>query len=697
MTSKSDKARVRAAKACRRCSQRKIKCDAVQNGFPCSRCRMDEVDDCTLILSRRGTYDRNAARDLRLKQHQAATARVRDGGAGARPSAPDHDTHGRAEHSPAEQASPPPPPPPPPVENSAQTTFSPIGSVSSSQSIGASSAGSGGRSISAMFEDFLSWRDKRSEGRLGLILLGEPSPLTFALEELPQDSHPQLHDASSQICSSANLEVIQNDIHPPHLDAADIAYLKAKGAFTCPSEKTLDDLVAAYLTHFHPLYSIVNKVELDKVHRERKLPWILLHAVCFVGATFCDPYILHSCQFPSRVDARRHFYQKAKLLFDTSYETNKIILLQVAIMLSFWGPQMQSYWNPSSWIGFGVTFAVSLGIHRSTPSSNAPGGDRGLLRRLWWTLVVRDTYCAVLLGRPFRIDLPHADTGMLTPDDFVYENYDQGFYQIQLARLSQILRAITRCRLGDRKLHPHAVHAQIEAWRADLDVSLHSTWPPAAGSPPLMCSSALEILYHYCRMLLYIDKPGLLSLNPGTERERESERGRPPSSHSLVESAALAISSKAITLMTKTRLPHLPHELFPGFFVAGIVHYRQTHRADDMIVAQMARASLDNCRVVLNEARECWEPGRWALEIFDFLSTNHSNDADADVDPNASVQRSVAGVAEQALEDSALASNFLFASSWDSVLQGGLADDALLMPSFLPSVADEWSYLQPSI
>lgn len=428
-----------------------------------------------------------------------------------------------------------------------------------------------------MFEEFLSWRDKKSEGRLGLILLGEPSPLTFALEEFSQD-HPQLHDASGHICNSANLEVIQKDVHPSHLDQADIAYLKAKGVFTPPSERTLDDLVAVYLTRFHPLYSIVNKVELEKVHKEHKLPWTLLHAVCFIGATFCEPYKLHSAGFQSRSDARCHFYQKAKLLFDTSYETNKIILLQVAIMLSFRGPQMQSYWNPCSWIGFGVTFAISLGLHRSTASSNAPGGDTGLLRRLWWTLVVRDTYCAVLLGRPFRIDLPHSDAEMLTPDDFVYESHDEAFYQIQMARLAPIMRNI---------------------------------------------------------------------------------------------------ASKAITLVTKARLSYLPHEAFPGFFVAGIVHYRQTQNSSP-VVTQMARASLDNCRVILNEVKEFWEPGEWAMEIFDFLNMRHQNNSLNGASPRQSEVNATtlqndmpADLEGDAQEDSSLMNNYLFGPNWDTVMQGG--------------------------
>ncbi|KAL3428969.1 fungal-specific transcription factor domain-containing protein [Aspergillus tetrazonus] len=715
-TLKAEKPRIRAAKACRRCSQRKIKCDAVQNGLPCSRCRMDNTDDCMLILSRRGTYDRNAARDLRLKHRVSANP------------APPRSQQARANVDTAattscNEAGNAQPPPEPPIDLLLNASLSPVHSETSPVSVAASSTGSTGRSISAMFEDFLNWRDKNGDERLGLILLGEPSPLTFALEELPHGLHSQLHDATSQIRNSTNLEVIQKDIHPAHLDAADIAYLETKGVFTPPSDKTLDDLFDAYLTHFHPLYSIVNKLELAKVHRERKLPWILLHAVCFIGATFCEPYIIHSARFSSRIDARRHFYQKAKLLFDTSYETSKIILLQVAIMLSFWGPQMQSYWNPASWIGFGVTFAVSLGLHRSSPSSNAPGGDTGLLRRLWWTLVVRDTYCAVLLGRAFRIDLPHADTDMLTPDDFVYESRDQGFYQIQIARLSRIIRGIAHCRFGghDHRLNRETVHAQIDRWRSNLDASLRD-WP-STSPPPLMCTTALEILYYYSLVLLHIDKPG-----PHAQHEaffQQDQLGPDielrPARKALVESTSRNIASKAISLITKTRLFHLPHELFPGFFVAGIVLYRQTHHEDQM-VAQMAHASLDNCRMVLNDASEFWEPGRWALEIFDFLSSSREGENAQGVTKHLlppvmhaehatrvencqneghsrlDIHAASSPLPDHQHDDPGLASNYLFApSNWDTIMRGELAnstDDSLLMPSFLPSVVDEWSCYQ---
>src|SRR5579862_4134751 len=49
--------RKRAAFACKPCNARRLKCDAVENGWPCSRCRsLGREGDCELHQSRRGKY-----------------------------------------------------------------------------------------------------------------------------------------------------------------------------------------------------------------------------------------------------------------------------------------------------------------------------------------------------------------------------------------------------------------------------------------------------------------------------------------------------------------------------------------------------------------------------------------------------------------------------------------------------------------
>src|SRR5581483_11404524 len=85
--------------------------------------------------------------------------------------------------------------------------------------------------------------------------------------------------------------------------------------------------------------------------------------------------------------------------------------------------------------------------------ANLKQEDVNLLRRIWWVLAIRDASCAALIGRPFRINMYYCDTEMLTLENFSDELEDPefaqhplrdifGLYQIQMAKLSLILRQI---------------------------------------------------------------------------------------------------------------------------------------------------------------------------------------------------------------------------------------------------------------
>lgn len=109
------------------------------------------------------------------------------------------------------------------------------------------------------------------------------------------------------------------------------------------------------------------------------------------------------------------------------------------------------------------------------------------------------------------------------------------------------------------------------------------------------------------------------------------------SSNQIAESSALTISSLSVKLMTKATLSLLPHEIFSGFFVAGIILCRQTQQSETDNLAIMTRACFDNCQMVLNEAQDFWDPGKWAMRLFDFLLSfgdsngGQTHDAGADI------------------------------------------------------------------
>jgi hypothetical protein len=168
-----------------------------------------------------------------------------------------------------------------------------------------------------------------------------------------------------------------------------------------------------------------------------------------------DDTVIHRSGFNSKFEARQFYYEKAKVLFTVGYHSDKIVLLQAVLILSFYGPHIQNYWNPGSWTGFGVTIAVSLGLHRAATYAHSQFGEvTSLRRRVWWNLVIRDAYTSALLGRSLRLNMSLCDTEPLTCEDF--EGFitcshqrqtdchctHPAYYQVKMFKLSLLLGRI---------------------------------------------------------------------------------------------------------------------------------------------------------------------------------------------------------------------------------------------------------------
>ncbi|KAM0415796.1 hypothetical protein ACHAPT_013257 [Fusarium lateritium] len=607
--------RLRASRACQACSSRKVRCDATEIGLPCSRCRVNKSPNCFLVASRRGTYPRKQHKEQTRQQSAMSPSPVGSGSAASDrdPSAPAQP--GSVTYSPSSS-----------LDSTHHNVEGDMGVSEPPQAVeGLMASADDGHtqqrdSLASMFERFLEQQGQSAEdatSTCGIIFMSDASPLTFALEEArDRNNKPVMHDADSHFSKADRAGTVDCADHPAHLSPQDVAYLRVKGAFERPTEEVLTAMVAAF------------------VESAGTLPWILLHAVCFIGSTFCDPSVIYRAGFKSRWHARRQFYDKAKLLFDIGYETNKIVLLQCVIMLSFWGPQMKSYWNPCSWVGFGVTIAESLGIHRMSTSTRVDRGRKSLLKRLFWVLAVRDAYCATLLGRPCRLNMAQCDTEPLDLDDFGQGGNPQdqdrdksqahAHYLIQLSTLSLILRSIVETRFGPGKNASMAahLHGQLDAWMAELPPCVNWTHQQQAQARTTdIFSLSLKTIFHLQLILTHLENPdeaaSSSSLLPGAVT----------SSCQITESAAHVISSTAFTIIANSMLGVMPHEVFSGFFVAGIVFYRGIKNPHGAL-SHLPRSALDNCQMVISEARGRWDPANWVLRIFDFLLSSNSSSSD---------------------------------------------------------------------
>ncbi|KAK1146043.1 hypothetical protein N8T08_003691 [Aspergillus melleus] len=351
------------------------------------------------------------------------------------------------------------------------------------------------------------------------------------------------------------------------------------------------------------------------------MPLILLHSICFIAATVCPSAVLHRAGFLSRRDARFFYYKKVKALFDSGYEINKIVILQSAILMSFWGGGPNNYWNFYSWISTAVTIAEALGIHRSVATTNMQSQDKSLLRRLWWILVTRDSACSSLVGRPFRIELDQSDTEMLTIEDFAHDAMTSDFlespfrqnyalYQIEIAKLSIVLRDIVISRFYPGRRSPSTpdiLQSRLYQWRGELPPTL--TWQEDVPDHSNPFSMTLSVQYNHHLIMLYLGRIPSVGLRNSHDDIEE-----------IMAIAAQNISTVACAVVTKSIILGMPHEFFHSIFLAQAVFYTKL-KSPNKLLAQLGRAALTNCQMVLHESCECWDPSPWIMQLFDNLSS----------------------------------------------------------------------------
>ncbi|KAL3447281.1 fungal-specific transcription factor domain-containing protein [Aspergillus insuetus] len=699
ITRQSARPRIRAGKACNRCHDKRIKCDALHR-VPCTPCARDGNADCVLRETKRGTYIRkgrqeNPTRVPRSSRSKVSTSSDVGLGSGDIAPGPLHTSDSAASL----------------LQTPHSVPSSALDAISSTQAHGYGYLLDGNTALlqsrpesptaretapnrtsptepedspsyrdiswSAMFDHFLNNRENRKDfiDKCSITYLGESFPLAIVLGDLPKLHHlgPPLPRAQTHVPSQSQ---------PAHMPPEDLEYLKSKGVFDLPDKSSLDTIMSVFVDRVYPLYPIVNKQELLQQHSTGENPLILLYAISFIAVTFCAEPDLRRIGFESRIEARSFFYKKTKALFDMGYETNKITLLQITLLLSFWGGGPNTYWNFYSWISTAVTVAEAIGIHRSTAAvMNMQPQDKSLMRRLWWILVVRDSICGALVGRPFRIDMDQADTDMLTIEDFVHDapedfltnpsSQQYAQYQIETAKMSLIMRDIITSRFhpGNEPVESTVFHARLTQWRSELPPTL--SWEdelPDASNP---FSLSLSVQYNHHLILNSLGPlRGSNNLYHLDEHAREE----------IVDSAAEHISAVLTTLVTKSSLLTVPHELFHGMFLAQAAFYTRT-KSPNKLVARLGRSALNNCQMVLRAVSEFWDPSPFIMQLFENLSARAPEKQLASA-LDASVSRGLASVEASGLGDGVGAANDA------GVFNALLGDDRWQSNSMLSSLFD---------
>jgi hypothetical protein len=167
-----------------------------------------------------------------------------------------------------------------------------------------------------------------------------------------------------------------------------LSFLRHQGCFTIPSVHTCYQLFRTYFEFVHPHYPILDRADFAAQYTDLEHPpsYLLLQSVLFMAAGHCDLSVLVEAGFASRYHARKTFFQRAKALYDSDHEPNKVTVVQAVFLISFWwnGPTDQKdTWH---WLGVAISLALTLGMHRSTKHSDMKPKDRCLWKKIWWSL-----------------------------------------------------------------------------------------------------------------------------------------------------------------------------------------------------------------------------------------------------------------------------------------------------------------------
>ncbi|CAI6341044.1 unnamed protein product [Periconia digitata] len=185
----------------------------------------------------------------------------------------------------------------------------------------------------------------------------------------------------------------------------DLQYLKLKGCFTLPPESS--ELITAYFRFVHPIFPVIDGTSFlheYNAHGVSGVNLLLLWSMFSVSASFIPTLDRKQCKVK--------YSYRAKLLFDLSEERDKIVLIQSALLLSFWFADFEDV--KQSWYWTGVAFAIgqTLGMHRDAKQVlGTTGSERSsaLWRIVWKCCMIRDVWLAFTMGRPIRINSADCD------------------------------------------------------------------------------------------------------------------------------------------------------------------------------------------------------------------------------------------------------------------------------------------------
>lgn len=177
---------------------------------------------------------------------------------------------------------------------------------------------------------------------------------------------------------------------------------------TLTSRELESRLLEFFWKHFYPLYPIVNKNKVLSEWNSGTISPLLKQAILYIAVQHCPESIISETRVLNKQDVLQYFYRRARNLYDTDLERDRISVVQSMFMLQFHYGLVTGHRDNLWWLGAATNLAQVMGMHRSTKDTDMDPTQRRLWKKIWWLLYVSPQISSVILFLINRCTAPRS-------------------------------------------------------------------------------------------------------------------------------------------------------------------------------------------------------------------------------------------------------------------------------------------------
>lgn len=444
------------------------------------------------------------------------------------------------------------------------------------------------------------------------VFLGESSSLRYVTEE----PSPAAAERRQSVFRHAVPNAVKAETLVPEWEAerrrVRRKMLEAEGVFSLPPLSVRMELLNAYFKWFHPSFAIIDETDFWEAHKTDSVSYLLLQAMLFIGVIHCEESTLEALGWGNRHRAKWLFYIRAKDIYDTTFENNKITVIQALFLMSFWRAGALLEKDSRHWLGTAISLSQTKALHRTGAAVEEKLSR--LKRRIWWAIYIRERQCGSALGLPNRIRDKDCDIEPLAASDFV-SAFGQSAtpaeagsfisYQIGMTELATFLG-----RIVDAGYLPHRVlrnedrnkiRDELYEWNRNLSSTMQLQ--NETGDQPSFQTSMLHLGYNNLLILLY--RTSFII----------DENGSAETDGNIALQAAARNSRIVEDMLPSGDLAHAQIHVITNLFNTLCIHVANLRRCTG-INRTLAEHRAKLCLLGLQELQKTWEVTNWVLQLF---------------------------------------------------------------------------------